>query len=76
MKSKPECITHSTILKVSGTNCPSSVSNEIFNLFEDFDINQESGFFNWDSESCGEDYPKTDKFLKSKNVTECVIRYW
>lgn len=66
------------ILDCQDPDLPKKVHDQIVGcggLIEDYEL-QNNSYFEWDSEECGDVYPDINKYLKLKNITDCIILIW
>ncbi len=69
-------ITEETVFHAQWSECPIEVYREVQKLWSDSELGNDYYYLGWESEEMGEDYPIIDEYLKSKNVTKCLIHYW
>ena len=69
------CIQQTTILDAQEANCPVDVKEEVKQLWKDCELGNDHSYWAWDGIEMGEDYPIIDKYLKGKNILECLIHY-
>lgn len=69
-------IQNKIIFEVQWSDCPVEVEKEVKKLWSDYELGNDHSYINWESEEQGQDYPIIDEYLKSKNITECLIHWW
>lgn len=75
-KHTEEAIQQKTVLEVTWTNCPEDVKTQVRDLWAIAELGNDNYYYQWNSDSDGEDYPVIDAYLKSKGVLTCLIHWW
>lgn len=65
-----------TIFEAQWSDCPIEVCAEVEKLWEDHEYGNDSCYFPWEMMKNEDSYPITAEYLKSKNITNCLIHYW
>ena len=71
-----DCIKTETVLYVQWTNCPTEVREEVKRLWVHMEYGNDDYYYSWVSKEDGKRYPIIDAYLKSRDVTECLINWW
>lgn len=71
-----DCIQQKTVFEVQWSNCPVEVEAEVIRLWQDYNFGNDSHYFSWESEENEIYYPIIGAYLKSRNVTKCLIHWW
>lgn len=65
------------VFEVQWSNCPVEVIPDVVKLWENTDLYNDNYFFPWNgSDRLNWEYPLIAEYLKSRNVNECLIRWW
>lgn len=79
-KSKPcdgnSSIQQQTVFEVQWSDCPIEVEDEVKKMWINYELGNDYYYVAWDSIQMGEEYPIIYEYLKSKNVTKCLIHWW
>lgn len=82
-REKIDCIQTKTILEVIHTNCPKDVKANIQELWIDVEFGNDDYYYSWEEDGetyngvpLKEAYPALYAYLKSHNITKCLIHYW
>ena len=65
-----------TIFEVQWSDCPVEVAEEVKKLWRNRNLGNDYYYCNWEMIEDEEQYPIIAEYLKSKNVTDCLIHYW
>jgi hypothetical protein len=81
-----DCIQQVTVFEVQWSNCPVEVCEEVRELWKEYGYGNDHYYHWWDdSESerdengvseASECYPIIADYLRSRNVTKCLIHWW
>ena len=69
-------IQNQTIFEVQWSDCPIEVCAEVQKLWRNMQFGNDYYYFGWEMVENGLDYPIIAEYLKSKNITNCLIHYW
>ena len=72
----PAISRNNIIFNAQWTDCPTEVEDEVRKLWRDMEYGNDHYYYSWDSEEDGEDYPIIDEYLKSQDITKCLIHWW
>jgi hypothetical protein len=75
MTEKTDGIRTVILFDVNHVNCPRDVYDEVERIWLDYELGNDTSYYNWTSDHSSSYYPIVDAYLKSLGITECLIRY-
>lgn len=76
MNNKAPCLSQVYVLGTTWTDCPVEVIEEVKRLWKNQEYGNDNCYHSWDPGYDAEEYPIIAEFLKSKDITNCLIHYW
>lgn len=71
-----EAISQVVVFEAQWSTCPAEVETEVRRLWQDQEYGNDHYYFRWNDEDNAEDYPVIAEYLRSRNVTDCLIHWW
>ena len=69
-------IRNQIIFEVQWSDCPVEIAKEVHKLWVDAGYGNDHYYYSWEMVENEETYPVIAEYLKSKNITDCLIHWW
>jgi hypothetical protein len=63
------------MLDTQGSKAPENIKDLVRDFAVSYDMHNGT-LVAWDSDEDGQDYPELDTYLRSNDITKCVVYFW